>query len=77
MKPVQVLFDDELLAELDDDPEVQSLGRSKVLRHLVASYLRDRRRAMLDDQYANGYGAAARLSEELEGWDEEGAWPAE
>jgi metal-responsive CopG/Arc/MetJ family transcriptional regulator len=77
MKPVKVGFYDELLVELDNDPEVQRLGRSKVLRHLVASYLRDRRRAMLDDQYAVGYGGAARVSEELEGWDEEGAWPAE
>lgn len=77
MKPVQVLFDDELLAELDADDEVQARGRSQVLRQLVAGYLRRRREAALDAQYAAGYGAPERVSDELTGWDEEGEWPEE
>jgi hypothetical protein len=77
MKPVQVLFDDELLAELDTDAEVQRVGRSKVLRGLAAEYLEQRRTEKLDAQYAAGYGGDACVSEELTGWEEEGEWPDE
>jgi len=75
MKPVQVLFDDELLAELDTDPEVRKRGRSKILRELVAGYLKQRRQSMVDSQYAAGYGGDANVREDLAGWDEEGEWP--
>ena len=76
MKPVQVLFDENLLAELDTDDEVKRLGRSRVLRDLVASYLDERRQAILDSQYVAGYGGGSQVCEELDGWDEEGVWPA-
>jgi metal-responsive CopG/Arc/MetJ family transcriptional regulator len=75
MKPVQLLFDEELLAELDSDERVQRVGRSEVLRELAASYLRQRREAALDARYITGYGGKVRVSEELEGWAEEGVWP--
>jgi metal-responsive CopG/Arc/MetJ family transcriptional regulator len=77
MKPVQILMDEELLAGLDGDEEVRRSGRSKVLRGLVAAYLESRREARLDAQYRQGYGDALRVSEELDGWDEEGSWPGE
>ena len=56
MKPVQVLFDEALLSELDSDDEVKKHGRSRVLRNLVSIYLRDRRQAIVDAQYVYGYG---------------------
>lgn len=74
MKPVQVLFDEELLAELDADEQVQKVGRSRVLRQLAASYLKRRLEAHLDARYAAGYGESSGVSEELQGWDEEGVW---
>lgn len=77
MKPVQVLIDEDLLADLDADEKVRSEGRSKVMRRLIASYLESRREARLDAQYAQGYGDQPRVSEELEGWAEEGSWPEE
>ena len=77
MKPVQVLFDEDLLAALDTDSDVIERGRSKVLRGLVANYLEERRRAIVDAQYAAGYGVEARVSEEFADWDEEGEWPDE
>jgi len=77
MKPVQILIDEELLAGLDEDEEVRRSGRSKVLRGLVSAYLESRREARLDAQYREGYGDDLRVSEELEGWDEEGSWPGE
>ena len=77
MKPVQILIDEELLAGLDADEEVRRTGRSKVLRGLIAAYLESRREARLDLQYRQGYGGNVRVSEELDGWDEEGSWPEE
>jgi len=75
MKHVQMLFDEELLEELDSDERVRMQGRSKVLRGLVSSYLEQRRRAKIDMQYVAGYGGDLQVSEELDGWDEEGEWP--
>lgn len=77
MKPVQVLFNEDLLAELDNDDEVKSLGRSRVLRDLVASYLDERRQAILDSQYLTGYGGESQVCDELDGLYEEGVWPVE
>jgi metal-responsive CopG/Arc/MetJ family transcriptional regulator len=77
MKPVQILMDEDLLAGLDEDEEVRRGGRSKVLRGLVSAYLESRRDARLDAQYVQGYGNNLRVSEELDGWDEEGSWPEE
>ena len=70
-------MDEELLAVLDEDEEVRRSGRSKVLRRLVSAYLESRCEARLDAQYREGYGDDPRVSEELEGWDEEGSWPGE
>jgi len=75
MKPVQILIDEELLAHLDSDEEVQRTGRSKVMRRLIAGYLESRREARLDTQYRQGYEDQSRVAEELEGWAEEVKWP--
>jgi len=77
MKPVQILIDEELLANLDADEEVRSGGRSKVMRRLIAGYLDSRREERIDAQYRQGYGDQPRVAEELEGWAEEGTWPEE
>lgn len=75
MKPVQVLFDEALLSELDDDERVRRKGRSSVLRELAAAYLKERRLRLLEAQYRTGYGAG--VCEDLAGWGEEGEWPDE
>ena len=75
MKHVQILINEELLAELDSDEEVRTNGRSKVLRRLVAAYLETRREARLDAEYRLGYGNRGGVCEELEEWAEEASWP--
>ena len=77
MKHVQILVNEEMLANLDADDEVQRTGRSKVLRRLITAYMESRREARLDSQYRRGYSDGPRVNEELEGWPEEGSWPAE
>ena len=74
MKPVQVMMEEGLLKALDADEEVRRLGRSAVLRKIVAEYLeRERRRAILRE-YRAAYGAGG-LEKEFGGWEEQGEWP--
>jgi metal-responsive CopG/Arc/MetJ family transcriptional regulator len=76
MKAIQITVDDALLVRLDADPEVKKLGRSAVFRRAVDAYLRQRRRRDTADAYRRAYGGDVRGAEELEGWSDEGAWPA-
>ena len=75
MKAIQITVDDRLLARLDSDPEVKRLGRSAVFRQAVDAYLRQRRRRTVSEAYRRAYGSGKELGSELEGWEEEGAWP--
>jgi metal-responsive CopG/Arc/MetJ family transcriptional regulator len=75
MKPVQVLFEDDLLQRLDRDPVVQARGRSAVLRELAAGYLARQREREIDAAYDRGYGSGISIEAELDGWVAEGVWP--
>jgi len=78
MKAIQVMFEEELLAELDGTAEVREKGRSAVLRQLASDFLRRRRRREIDARYERAYaGAVAPLGEDFAGWEEEGVWPPE
>ena len=76
MKAVQILFDEDLLVELDETADVRERGRSAVLRELASEFLRRRRSREIDAQYERAYaGVEDPLGEEFAGWDEEGVWP--
>ena len=75
MKPIQVMFDEDLLAELDADPVVRDKGRSAVLRQAAAEYLEHRRHENIAREYQRAYGSTDDLNDELEGWEDEGVWP--
>ena len=75
MKPIQVMFDEALLAQLDASEQVRREGRSAVLRRAAAEFLQRRRRQMIADQYRDAYGAGFDGGKELSGWSEEGSWP--
>lgn len=78
MKAVQVMFDEELLAELDRTDEVREKGRSAVLRQLISDFLRRRRAREIDAQYERAYARVEQpLGEDFEGWEDEGVWPPE
>jgi hypothetical protein len=78
MKAVQVMFDEDLLAALDETDDVREKGRSAVLRELASDFLRQRRGFEIDAQYERAYaGVADPLGEEFEGWEDEGVWPPE
>ncbi len=74
MKPIQVLFDEDLLRRLDSDTEVRKEGRSAVLRRAAAAYLRRRRAERIAEAYRRGYKDGG-LGAEFEGWEDQGAWP--
>ena len=75
MKPIQVMFDEALLARLDASEEVRREGRSAVLRRAAAEFLQRRQRQMIAEQYREAYAAGLDDSEELAAWSEEGSWP--
>jgi metal-responsive CopG/Arc/MetJ family transcriptional regulator len=78
MKAVQVMFDDELLAELDETADVREKGRSAVLRQLASDFVRQRREREIDAQYERAYaGVENPLGQDFEGWEQEGVWPPE
>lgn len=69
------MFDEDLLAELDEDPVVRDKGRSAVMREAVAEYLDARKRERIAQDYDRAYRSTSELDEELEGWEDEGEWP--
>jgi metal-responsive CopG/Arc/MetJ family transcriptional regulator len=78
MKTIKVLFDEDLLAELDRTAEVHEKGRSAVLRQLTRDFLRQRRCQEIDAQYERTYrGVEGPLGKDFEGWEDEGVWPPE
>lgn len=77
MKAIQVTLDQDLLERLDRDEEVRRDGRSAVLRRAADLYLRQRRRRAIADAYRSAYGGGQGTGGELDGWGEEGVWPAE
>ncbi len=75
MKAVQVMFDEDLLAELDETSAVRERGRSAVLRELTTDFLRQRREQEIDAQYERAYANVGQpLGKEFEGWEAEGVW---
>jgi metal-responsive CopG/Arc/MetJ family transcriptional regulator len=73
MKAVQIMFDEDLLAELDETVDVREKGRSAVLRQLASDFVRQRREREIDAQYERAYkGVEAPLGEEFAGWEDEG-----
>ncbi len=76
MKAIQVTFDEELLEQLDERPEVQELGRSRVLREMTAAYLAEKRSEDIAREYREGYTKYPQTDEEIE-WAGQGVWPDE
>lgn len=75
MKAIQVTVNEELLARLDELPEVHERGRSAVLREAAASYLAQKTAEEIDRQYEEGYRKfPAQQDPDLEGWADEGVW---
>lgn len=74
MKPIQVTFDETLLARLDRHPMVRERGRSAVLRKAASDFLKRQEAEEIDRRYRAGYADAAA---ELDGWAAQGVWPGE
>jgi len=72
------MFDETLLAELDETREVREQGRSAVLRQLASDFLDRSRKRDIDAQYERAYaGVKNPLGKEFAGWANEGVWPPE
>lgn len=71
MKAIKVALDEGPLARLDADEEVRRHGRSAVIRHATAEYLRRRQRQLVAEQYVQAVGANAGLGSDFSGWEHE------
>ena len=76
MKAIQVTFDEELLEQLDERPEVREQGRSRILREMTAAYLAEKRSEDIAREYRDGYTKYPQTDEEIE-WAGHGVWPEE
>lgn len=74
MKAIQVLFDEDLLARIDESEEVRHRGRSAVLRQAARNFLREEQSRRIAEAYRRGY-AHKGIQKELNGWEAEGKWP--
>lgn len=75
MKAIQVTFDEDLLAKLDELSEVRERGRSAVLRQAAADYLARKTAEEIDRQIEEGYRRfPAHEDPDLAGWTDEGVW---
>ena len=77
MKAIQITIDERLLADLDEDPEVQREGRSAVLRRAAVQYLRSKRRKETREAYRQAYAGRRAADVDWIGWTDEDAWPNE
>lgn len=77
MKPIQIMFDEQLLKQLDATEEVKQHGRSAVLRRAAVDYLRQRRKWTISERYKKAYGADGGIGDEFSGWEGQGEWPEE
>jgi hypothetical protein len=75
MKPIQFTIEEDLLARLDADQEVQRDGRSAVLRRAVAAYLQTRHAQGIAEAYRSAYAKDDGLGPEFAGWEDQGTWP--
>ena len=58
-RSVQISLDQELLEQVDREPEAQRDGRSALIRRALRVYLELKRRREIDQAYLQGYGGQA------------------
>lgn len=78
MQAIQVSMDEDLLKRIDEDPEVQELGRSAFIRSAIRLYLKAKRRREIDDEIGRVYeGCADEMLDEVSDLVADQAWPKE
>lgn len=77
MKAVQVVFEEDILAQLDQTEEVRTVGRSAVIRRITEEFLANRRNSEIAAAYQRGYAESKGLGEEWKNWEDEAPWPTE
>ena len=58
-KSVQISLDEQLLKQLDEDPETSQRGRSAVIRRALRLYLDLKQRRTVDQAYVAAYAGKA------------------
>jgi metal-responsive CopG/Arc/MetJ family transcriptional regulator len=75
-RSVQISIDEDLLREIDQQPETKDQGRSAFIRSAVRLYLDMQRRRSRDRAYVEAYGGASdEVWDEFSGLMPGQAWP--
>jgi metal-responsive CopG/Arc/MetJ family transcriptional regulator len=76
-KAVQISLDEELLRQIDADPETKRRGRSAVVQSALLLYLDTQKRRAVDAEILRAYGGAGAHDAplEIEPFIEAQAWP--
>jgi metal-responsive CopG/Arc/MetJ family transcriptional regulator len=77
MKAVQFTIEEELLQQIDRDPETKRAGRSAFLRQAAREYLARRRQRSIRDAYRRGYGQKPVEADEFGPLMAGQTWPEE
>ena len=75
MKAIQFTIDEELLRQVDRDPETKRSGRSAFLRQAIRDDLARRRDRSIRAAYRKGYGEKPVSRDEFGPLSEAQAWP--
>ena len=77
MKTIQVVIEDSLLKEADMAARRQQVNRSALFREALRGYLKQMRTRELEERDRRAYLRHPDTEEDLEGWEEEIAWPGD
>lgn len=75
MRAIQITMDEGLLQRLDDDEHARDVGRSALIRELLARYLAEQEERRIVEAYRRGYGAAPVATDEFSVEEERDPWP--
>jgi metal-responsive CopG/Arc/MetJ family transcriptional regulator len=77
MKPVQILMDEELLAEVDKEARRVRSDRSKLVRAALVRHLKELQQARLEREHIEGYRKRPVRKKDMKAWERIQQWPGD
>ena len=75
MRAVQILMDEELIGDVDREAKRAKSDRSKLVRAAISRYLREAKRASMEQRHIEGYRRRPIHKSEIEPWEGIQEWP--
>jgi metal-responsive CopG/Arc/MetJ family transcriptional regulator len=75
MRTIQVVVDEPLIEAADKVAQEEGLNRSALIREALRAYLVQAKRRELEKRDREGYLRFPDTEDDLQGWEQEAAWP--